>query len=343
MQTALSVELLPEHLRTLCYEASPILASSLIPLSENEAMCMFLGCTFKWGGPTSPLIKIRPIQDIWKMFVWANSWREDLIDLDISSVAAQMLLWIQESKKNVPSLKHMSSIIAPAQYRKKEVKLYVKGSFHCLQFVSDSLNRLYTHLLNEVKEPFELHEEELQTQFVFVYEAPLSMQEPLHTPRLQSVIADDNFQHSTATKTPKSFNNGDQLQVSFINENYRRGTHRGGRGRDDQNFAPRGRGRGRGRYSNGHSQGRNRRGFRTNEYHTDTWFPDKRKSAQNNTSPNSSFIPNDPPEDQQDRSKKAKSSSDDDAPHPRFHRQRQTREEEDEEGEIIYGDGLYSP
>lgn len=308
----------PERLRDLIESTRLILKTSLQPLSENEAICIFLGIMFKWGGPASTVIKIDEVQDIWRMFVCVNSWRTDFINLQFSSFVSQMLQWLQECRDS-PMLKYMQSIEAPQEYRRKGVKLYQKGGFRCLQFNKDVYKRLYMHMLSQSKEPFILSPEERND---VEHSHPTSTNDKQRI-QLKSVIAPKDAAPSTSfdTVTRSSTDNIHTFTNNYKHRGDGRGYHRNNY--YDSNDYQREQFKGR---NHQHQQNGGRRAQRGTQrkkiYEVDSYVPEKRKPSVSETPPKIiTFIPtHEPQQEEQDTPKKAKRDSDVDLPNPRFNR-----------------------
>jgi len=301
-------------------------------LSENEAMCIFLGTIFKWGGPASTIIVTDEIQDIWRMFVYVNAWRSDFMNLQFSSFALQMLQWLQEYKQ-VPMLKYMKNIVAPPEYRRKGVKLYQKKGFHCLEFSKDVYKRLYMHMVSQSKESFVLLPEERNEVEHSHPTATYGKQRP----QLKSVIAPKDSTPSTSYEpVPRhSTGNGNSTYSNYKRRGDGREYYQNGYYNENYHQLQRFRGR---NYQSQSNRGReNQRGKqkkRTKE--VDSYVPENRTSSIFKTPkiiPSISTV--EPEEEEQDTPKKAKTDSDADTPNPRFSRA-ESREDDDVDSVVSF-------
>jgi len=182
----MEVEPIAKNLRDIAYDVRSVLSmDDSIPLSINEGMCMFLGKIFKWGGPASNLIKVEPIAHMWQMFVHNNRWRKDFIHCEFSTHAAQMFIWLQQSKDQA-ILQWMKRIIIPAEFKFKSVRIYTKKGFQCLEFSHADFHNIYNHLLQNQKGRFYLKSAETVTKRDNIDSAILPS--TIQAPRLSSIL-----------------------------------------------------------------------------------------------------------------------------------------------------------
>jgi len=161
---------------------------------------MFLGKIFKWGGPATNLIQVEPIAHMWQMFVHNNRWRKDFIHCEFSTHAAQMLIWLQQSKEQA-ILQWMKRIIIPAEFKCKSVRLYTKKGFQCLEFSNADFHNIYNHLLHNQQDKFYLKSAETVSSRDNMDSAiPSTVQ----APRLSSVIVKATTPKSNQDPYPKN-------------------------------------------------------------------------------------------------------------------------------------------
>jgi hypothetical protein len=133
-----------------------------IPISENDAVCIFLSYILTWEGLCAPRIKMEIIFWMWTKYITYNKWNTQFISINILSKIKQLLKKHQTPlKAKIIDISNLE-LNVPDVLKLIRICLYKKKYLSYFKFKSTNLYKLYSQILENESQKLEKVTSELK-------------------------------------------------------------------------------------------------------------------------------------------------------------------------------------